>query len=53
MQTTRFIIIIIIIIIINPICWGIPLSMQARGETLNKERTHFLYLIRGRFRQQG
>ena len=29
------------------------LSMQARGETQNKQRTHFLYLVRGRFRQQG
>ena len=27
--------------------------LQARGETQNKERTHFLYLVRGRFRQQG
>ena len=33
--------------------WGPPLSMQARGGTPNKERTHFLYLVRGRFRQQG
>ena len=30
-----------------------PLSTQARGETENKERRHFLYLVRGRFGQQG
>ena len=30
-----------------------PLSTQARGETQNKERTHFLYLVRDRFGQQG
>jgi hypothetical protein len=30
-----------------------PLSRQARGETQNKERTHFLFLLRGKFGQQG
>jgi hypothetical protein len=30
-----------------------PLSMKARGETPDKQRTHFLYLVRGRFGQQG
>jgi hypothetical protein len=29
------------------------LSTQARGETQNKERTHFLYLVRDKFEQQG
>jgi hypothetical protein len=32
---------------------GTLLSIQARAETLNKERKHFLYLARGIFRQQG
>jgi hypothetical protein len=31
----------------------LPLSTQARGETQNKERTYFLYLVRGWFGQQG
>ena len=38
-------------IFIIPTCWG--LSTQARGETQNKERTYFLYLVRGRFGYQG
>jgi hypothetical protein len=39
--------------LIDPKHWGPPLSMEARGETPIKQRTHFLYLVRGRFRQQG
>jgi hypothetical protein len=38
---------------IDPTCWGPPISTQARGKNQNKERTHFLYLVWGRFRQQG
>ena len=30
-----------------------PLSTQARGETQNIERTHFLYLVRAGYRHQG
>jgi hypothetical protein len=38
---------------IDPMHWGTPLRTQGRGETQNKQRTQFLYLLRGRFRQQG